>query len=133
MGDDEKRYSSGVTGGVPAGDLQKSLKLGELTRMLDQRGLPGEAGRLVAEEVQDRLEGLPGDAIGLVLDGIALGIGFYDSSPTDSDALDPHVVRQLVGDFSQELGKLEEILNVLNAYLQRLGGSGGNSGVKPLQ
>jgi hypothetical protein len=133
MGDKEKQYSVLVTDRILSGESMESLKVAELTRMLSQRGLPGEAGRRVAEEVQERLDGLPGDAIGLVLDGIALGVGLFDSSRNDSEGLDPEVVRQLVGDFSQELGKLEEILGVLNAYLKRLSGSGARSGGTPLQ
>ncbi len=114
-------------------DSPEFVEIEELTEMLRQRGLPGASGQAVAERVGDSLAGLPSEALGLVLDGIALGVSFPRASEFPEDQLDSQVLNQLVGDFSRELGKLDEILRVLNAYLQRLGGGGPADGGKCLQ
>jgi len=98
--------------------------------MLTSRGVPRELCQGIAQGIEKQLLGLPDDAAGLVVDGVALAVtmGAAGDRVETMPELDPRVLEQLVGDFSGELRKLDEILRVLSAYLQRLGSSENRGG-----
>ena len=87
---------------------------------LQSRGVPGAAADLLAVHVAREVDGHEPDAA--ILDGAALGYRAQDAVSEDlaRSAVDLQEIQRLMSSFAGELTKLDEVLEVLAAYLRRM-------------
>ena len=89
---------------------------------LQARGVSAPAADVLAGRVADDLKGKsPNDYAG-TLDAVALGFRAQSTLTDDlsQNAADLQEIERLMGSFAGELTKLDEVLEVLAAYLRRM-------------
>ena len=87
---------------------------------LQSRGVPSAAADLLAVNVVHEVAGREPD--GAILDGAALGFRAQNavSKELAQSAVDLQEIQRLMSSFAVELTKLDEVLEVLAAYLRRM-------------
>lgn len=106
----------------PPGSLMEMSCRERMRRHLEGRGIPAESAVVLAERLEGRVGGLDVEAQNLVLEGVA---DAYTGSSESRDALADRLcevreIERLMFAFSEELGKLDEILEVLSAHVRRM-------------
>lgn len=109
-------------GKVGVGRTEKRDQTEEIQQALVQRGLPELLAGMLAERASLQAAGLEASAQEAYLDGIALAFSLQESAGA---ALARNLqglreVERIMGAFSGELGKLDEVVGVLNTYVHRL-------------
>ena len=94
----------------------------EIRKALTQRGLPDLLAGMLAERASEQAVRLESPAREAFLDGIVLAFSLQESAGA---ALARNLqglreVERIMGAFSGELGKLDEVVGVLNTYIHRL-------------
>ncbi len=98
----------------------------EIRVALEQRGVPVEFSGALAERTAVQIAGLAAPAREALLDGVAIAVELQHST---RDQLTRNLrgvreVERMMGAFSGELSKLDEVLGVLSAYVRRMKSSG---------
>jgi len=98
------------------------IRIDRIELELIRKGVPSESSGTLARQVERQLRGIPEDAAGLVLDGVALAfkLGVVKRQSAVGGEREARVVDRLLADFGNELQKLDESVKVLSAYLRRL-------------
>ena len=109
-------------GKVTVGRSGKRDRADEIQQALVQRGLPELLAGMLAERASLQASQLGASAQEAYLDGIALAFSLQESAGA---ALARNLqglreVERIMGAFSGELGKLDEVVGVLNTYVHRL-------------
>ena len=109
-------------GKVAVGRSGKRDRADEIQQALVQRGLPELLAGMLAERASLQASELGASAQEAYLDGIALAFSLQESAGA---ALARNLqglreVERIMGAFSGELGKLDEVVGVLNTYVHRL-------------
>lgn len=93
-----------------------------LRRHLESRGIPADSAVILAERLEGRMGGLDAEAQNLILEGVADAyMGPCESRDALADRLcEVREIERLMFAFSEELGKLDEILEVLSAHVRRM-------------
>ncbi len=104
------------------GRVEKRDRTEEIRQALVQRGLPGLLAGMLAERASLQAAELEMTAREAYFDGIALAFSLQESAGA---ALARNLqglreVERIMGAFSGELGKLDEVVGVLNTYVHRL-------------
>jgi hypothetical protein len=88
---------------------------------LEARGVDPVAAESLAQSLCQELD-RNGEAYDAALDGVALGFRAQDviAEQLAKSAGDLQEIERLMGSFASELSKLDEVLEVLAAYLRRL-------------
>ena len=86
-----------------------------LSADLQSRGLSVAAADMLVSRVLTDLEGRSGSGLEATLDGVALG--FLAQAGVAGELQE---IERLMGSFAGELSKLDEVLEVLAAYLRRM-------------
>lgn len=104
------------------GSLMELSKRERLKRHLERRGVPSESAVVLAGRLEPRLEGLDSEACTLVLEGVADAFrGQSESRDVLTDRLcEVREIERLMASFAEELGKLDEVLEVLAAHVRRM-------------
>jgi len=121
---------------------QIALGLGELDEMIDRprmdqqaisaallgRGASREFGESISEQLEPRLAALDPEACDAVLDGVAMAFVMQQEKNHQlaRSLKGLREVERMMGAFSGELSKLDEVLEVLSAYVRRMRSSGGS-------
>jgi hypothetical protein len=87
---------------------------------LQSRGVPAAVADLLAAQVEREVDGSEWDDA--ILDGAALGFRAQHavSEELAKSAVDLQEIQRLMSSFAGELSKLDEVLEVLAAYLRRM-------------
>lgn len=95
---------------------------GKIGADLQARGIDAPLADRLARQVARQLEGRDAAAYEATLDGIALALCATTIEPECSAGTGSNLqeVERLMGAFATELGKLDEVLEVLAAYLRRM-------------
>lgn len=104
-------------------EAREDLALPErLSAELQDRGLPAAAADMLVARLQPELDGRAPAELQATLDGVALGFRAQSSLETDlaRSAGELQEIERLMGSFAGELTKLDEVLEVLAAYLRRM-------------
>ena len=114
------RWSWRAKAGV--GRTEKRDQTEEIQQALVQRGLPELLAGMLGERASLQAADLEASAQEAYLDGIALAFSLQESAGA---ALARNLqglreVERIMGAFSGELGKLDEVVGVLNTYVHRL-------------
>jgi hypothetical protein len=101
---------------------------------LETRGVSRELGELLAARLEDRLAGISSESADAMLDGVALALDLHDHTTEDvaRSLRGLKEVERMMGAFSGELSKLDEVLEVLAAYVARMRTSGSSETVRTL-
>ena len=93
-----------------------------VSRDLQLRGLSASAADALAESVACNVEGQSPHDYARTLDGVALGLRVQSRLTDDlsKNATDLQEIERLMTSFAGELNKLDEVLEVLAAYLRRM-------------
>lgn len=107
---------------VGVGRSEKRDRTDEIQQSLVQRGLPELLAGMLAERASLQAAELEAPAQEAYFDGIALAFSLQESAGA---ALARNLqglreVERIMGAFSGELGKLDEVVGVLNTYVHRL-------------
>jgi len=98
----------------------------ELQSELERRGVTGEDGRALSQRLEQALVGRSRAEATAMLDGI--GISFSVQQETSQQLAETarglKEMERIMGAFSGELSKLDEVLEVLAAYVRRMRTSG---------
>ncbi len=88
---------------------------------LEARGVEASTAEALAEPLQKQLDEGRMDMAGL-LDGVALGLRAQGeiTQQLSKNASEVQEIERLMGSFASELSKLDEVLEVLAAYLRRM-------------
>jgi hypothetical protein len=111
----------------PNGGIQQDrFDLAQVEQALSARGVLPDASRSLASRMASQIAALPHAEREAMLDGAALASGVHQES---HDKLAQSLkglreVERMMGAFSGELSKLDEVLEVLAAYVQRMRTSG---------
>ena len=102
--------------------LMEETKCERMKRHLENRGVPSEWAVVLAARLEQRVEGLDRDAYELVLEGVADAFGGrWESRDALTDRLcEVREIERLMAAFAEELGKLDEVLEVLAAHVRRM-------------
>jgi hypothetical protein len=89
---------------------------------LQARGLEVSVAELVADRIVSHVEGVDRARYEATLDGVALSCRAHAEAAEEltHGATELREVERLIGSFATELGKLDETLEVLAAYLRRM-------------
>ena len=114
---DGQEGPQGQPGEVMAGD-----RVHEISADLQARGVDVATAEMLAAPLASQLERQCPDAYGPMLDGVALACRPQgeDSECVASRAGEFQEIERLMGSFSSELNKLDEVLQVLVAHLSRM-------------
>ena len=98
----------------------------EIRAALERRGVSAAFSAALAEGISDQVERLDPAAYSAMLDGAAAALELHQST---QDQLTRSLrglkeVERMMGAFSGELSKLDEVLGVLAAYVRRMKSSG---------
>jgi len=101
---------------------------------LEARGLTPDFSRAMAARIEPRLAALSPEQQEAMLDGVALASALHreTSRELESRLQGLREVERMMGAFSGELSKLDEVLEVLAAYVQRMRSSGGRDTAQTL-
>ena len=102
--------------------LVEETKCERMKRHLQNRGVPSEWAVVLAARLEQRVEGLDREAYELVLEGVADAFGArWESRDARTDRLcEVREIERLMAAFAEELGKLDEVLEVLAAHVRRM-------------
>ncbi len=104
------------------GDRAAASEIETLSDLLLQRGVSPEDARPLAQRLAGQLKARPRSGREAFVDGVAAS--WHASSETrarlDKSASDIKEVERLMGAFTGELSKLDEVLEVLAAYVRRM-------------
>ena len=89
---------------------------------LERRGVSPELSQRLCVRVEDRAPGLDHSEYELLLDGVAAAAGVHDESEqeTSQQLRDLQDIERLMGGFTKELAKLDEVLEVLAAHVRKM-------------
>lgn len=99
-----------------------SLDRAAIKRELDARGVPIELCDLLSQRIEARGSEGTEQSRRVLLDGIALAFGVQQevTGELSRNLRGLREVERLMGSFSGELSKLDEVLEVLAAYVRRM-------------
>ena len=115
------------TRGVRLGqERRKAPRSSDLTAELQRRGLPPSSCQAILPAVEARVASLSPDGVACLLDGVALAFEFHQGTHVQllRTIREVQEVEKMMGAFSGELLKLDEVLEVLSAYVRRMRSSG---------
>ena len=89
---------------------------------LETRGVSREMAELLGSRLEERLADLSGESTNALLDGVALALDLHQHSSVQvaQSLRGLREVERMMGAFSGELSKLDEVLEVLAAYVARM-------------
>ena len=104
------------------GSLVELSNRERVCRYMETRGIPAASALVLADRLEHRVEGLDSEACQVLLEGVADVFGGHSES---RDALSDRLcevreIERLMSAFAQELGKLDEVLEVLAAHVRRM-------------
>ena len=104
------------------GEVMAENRVREISADLQTRGVDVTTAEILAAPLASQLERQRPDAHGPMLDGVALACSPQgeDSECAASRAGEFQEIERLMGSFSAELNKLDEVLQVLAAHLSRM-------------
>ena len=116
-----KGARTGSSDGI-RGSLVELSSRERVCRYLETRGIPADSAVILADRLEHRVEGLDSEARQVLLEGVADAFGGHSES---RDALADRLcevreIERLMSAFAQELGKLDEVLEVLAAHVRRM-------------
>lgn len=108
----------------------QTIGLDEIRCALERRGVPATFSSALAERAAGQAAQLDGVAFDALLDGVGIAFALQQST---QDELTKNLrglreVERMMGAFSGELSKLDEVLGVLAAYVRRMKTSGSSVG-----
>lgn len=112
-----------VSGTEAMEEPREQLALRErLSADLQGRGLPVAAADVMAARLAPELEGKPHAELESILDGVSLGFRAQSTVAKElaRSSTELQEMERLMGAFAGELSKLDEVLEVLAAYLRRM-------------
>lgn len=106
----------------PAVSSENTARRDQISSELQARGVASAAADMLAVRVAPELELLDENDRARILDGVALGLRVQSAIVEDLNrsAVDLQEIERLMGSFAGELTKLDEVLEVLAAYLRRM-------------
>lgn len=106
----------------PAAPPERAALRERISSDLQIRGVSAPAADVVAGHVAGELEGQNPHDYARTLDGVALGLRTQSTLTDDlsQNAADRQEIERLMSSFAGELTKLDEVLEVLAAYLRRM-------------
>lgn len=101
---------------------KREARLERISADLQARGVAADAAGALAERVAPRVEGQGGEGYAMALDNVALGFRAHEAVRKDpaQAATELQEIERLMASFAGELSKLDEVLEVLAAYLRRM-------------
>jgi hypothetical protein len=101
-----------------------------LSAALRSRGLEAPLAELLAMRLLPEIEGTTAGARERILDGVALGVRLQSAVTAElsRSAGELQEMERLMSSFAGELSKLDEVLEVLAAYLRRMRTASPSSG-----
>lgn len=89
---------------------------------LERRGVSPELSERLCQRVEDRAPQLDPKEYELLLDGVAAAAGAHDESGQEmsQQLRELQDIERLMGGFTKELAKLDEVLEVLAAHVRRM-------------
>lgn len=104
----------------------RALGMREIRAALEQRGVSTEFSAALASRAKERLDGLDVAHAGALLDGMAMAVELQQATHEQltRSLRGLREVERMMGAFSGELSKLDEVLEVLAAYVRRMRSSG---------
>ena len=99
---------------------RESARRGRIRADLESKGIAPEFSEPVANHLADVAPDFSSSEYEPVLDGVAVAYGVLRQECSAGD--DVKEIRRLMLNFARELHKLEEGLQILSAYLQRMRG-----------
>ena len=115
--------------GIVSNSRSRDIDPVALRESLGQRGVPAEFHDVITARLEDDLQGLSGPSRKAMLDGVALSFSAQQgfSAQLAGSVRELREVERMMGAFSGELSKLDEVLEVLAAYVQRMRSSGAST------
>jgi hypothetical protein len=116
-----RKTEQGEEGAVDKARQQGVTPRDRVRADLEARGVDASASEMLAGRVIAAFE-LGSEGYAALLDGVALGFGRHSDlgAQLDKGASDLQEIERLMGSFASELSKLDEVLEVLAAYLRRM-------------
>ena len=101
----------------------------EIAAELSRRGVPAPSCDVLASALVLRMASLPKEGREGLLDGVAMAFEFQEGTQLHllRRLREVEEVEKMMGAFSGELSKLDEVLEVLATYVQRMRGSGSSA------
>jgi len=89
---------------------------------LESRGIASEHCDALSRRIEARLAAVGPDAYGSLLEGVAVAYGVQGEAgeQVDQSLRELQEIERLMGAFAGELSKLDEVLEVLAAYVRRM-------------
>jgi hypothetical protein len=112
-----------VRGGESSDDGTRAVRpLDDLTSSLEDRGVSVEYAGALAARIEPRARKLSGAAREALVEGAAISWATHADAQAgvDQNMKEIKEVERLMGAFSGELSKLDEVLEVLAAYVKRM-------------
>ena len=103
-------------------ERRRSGRARQICADLQTRGVDVSTAQALSEALASQLEGQGSDAYGPMLDGVALACNPQgeNGESAASRAGEFQEIERLMGSFTAELNKLDEVLQVLAAHLSRM-------------
>lgn len=113
---------------------QRQVARNQIRADLERRGVPAELSERLSHRVEGRAVALEGDAYETLLEGAAAAVGVHDRSEQEmsQQLQDLQEIERLMGGFSKELAKLDEVLEVLAAHVRRMRSNAPSTGDRRL-
>ena len=101
---------------------KRDVRLEQISADLQARGVSADAAGLLAERVAPQIEGQGREGYATALDNVTLGFQARVAVRNDpaQTATELQEIERLMASFAGELSKLDEVLEVLAAYLRRM-------------
>lgn len=120
------RRGSPQNSGEQRRKIQAEQRAGDLQTALEARGISTDFSGRLAEQLEPRLSKLDAHARAAMIEGVSLALDFQHETTHDvaRSLRGLKEVERMMGAFSGELSKLDEVLEVLAAYVRRMKTSG---------
>lgn len=120
------RWNWKRSGDESAGRQPPVMECGEIREALEGRGVAREFSELLSSRLELEFEGLAPESRGAMLDGVATAFELQREigGQLTRSVRGLREVERMMGAFSGELSKLDEVLEVLAAYVRKMRTSG---------